>query len=68
MKNVVKKYQLGSDRQQQETLTYWKNKSIEHKLEVLESLRADAIKLGLYPELDAKEPRLQRVYKITSQT
>ncbi|MEX2478626.1 MAG: hypothetical protein WD357_09335 [Gracilimonas sp.] len=67
MKAVVKKYDLKDGTQERDTLEYWKHKSIEHKLEVLESLRADAIKMGLYPHLNEKEPRLQRVYKVTSQ-
>jgi len=66
MKKVIKKYSLDSEIQQQDSLEYWKNQSISHKLEVLESLRDDAIKLGLYPNVDAKEPRFQRVYTITS--
>jgi hypothetical protein len=68
MKVSVKKYNLKDNSQKKDTLEYWKGKSIRYKLEVLESLREDAIKMGLYPELNESEPRLQRVYKITSQT
>jgi len=68
MKAVVKKYNLKNNTQTRDTIKYWEGKSIAHKLEVLESLREDAIKMGLYPELDEKKPRLQRVYKITSRT
>ncbi|WP_395086536.1 hypothetical protein [Gracilimonas sp.] len=68
MKAVVKKYNLKDRSQQKDTLEYWKGKSIEHKLEVLDSLRDDAIKMGLYPDLNESEPRLQRVYKITSRS
>jgi len=67
MKPVIKKYDLRkSDRQMEDTLDYWKGKTIEHKLEIVELLRQDAIKMGLYPDFDENEPRLQRVYKITS--
>ncbi|MEX1014544.1 MAG: hypothetical protein WDZ80_05280 [Candidatus Paceibacterota bacterium] len=66
MKATIKKYNLKDDNQQRDTLDYWKKQSIEHKLNVLESLRDDAIKMGLYPDFNEKEPRLQRVYKITS--
>lgn len=68
MKTVVKKYHLKDEGQKKDTLEYWKKQSIEKKLEVLETLRDDAIKMGLYPDFDEKEPRLQRVYTITSLT
>lgn len=67
MKTTVKKYNLKDKSQENDTLEYWRGKSIRYKLEVLESLREDAIKMGLYPDLNESEPRLQRVYKITSQ-
>jgi len=68
MKPVIKKYGLKKPEQHEDTLDYWKGKSIAHKLEIVESLRQDAIKMGLYPEFDEKEPRLQRVYNITSRS
>lgn len=68
-KPVIKKYNLNESSQQKEdTLDYWESKSIAHKLEIVESLRLDAIKMGLYPDFNEKEPRLQRVYKITSRS
>jgi hypothetical protein len=68
MKPRIKKYSLKESSQEEESLSYWKNKSIEYKLEIVESLRDDAIKMGLYPDFDEKESRLQRVYKITSRS
>jgi hypothetical protein len=69
MKPVIRKYDLKTSVQQEkDTLNYWKNKSIAHKLEIVESLRQDAIKMGLFPEFDENKPRLQRVYNITSRS
>ncbi|HET8866020.1 MAG TPA: hypothetical protein VFM80_10020 [Gracilimonas sp.] len=68
MKAIVKKYNLKDNSQAKDTIKYWEEKSITHKLEVLESLREDAVKMGLYPDFDETKPRLQRVYKITSLT
>lgn len=68
MRSHIKKFALKESSQDEDSLNYWKNKSIEHKLEIVESLRDDAIKMGLYPDFDEKESRLQRVYKITSRS
>ncbi len=68
MEPLIKKYHINESSQQDDTLEYWADKSIAHKLEIVESLRMDAIKMGLYPDLDEKEPRLQRVYKITTRS
>jgi hypothetical protein len=67
MKPVIRKYDLKTSVQQEkDTLNYWKNKSIAHKLEIVESLRQDAIKMGLFPDFNENKPRLQRVYNITT--
>lgn len=67
MKRVVKKYKLKENQQELDSITYWKHQTIEHKLEVLESLRADAIKMGLYPKDNETESGFRRVYKVTKQ-
>jgi hypothetical protein len=67
MKPVIKKYDLkASELQEDDTLNYWKKMSVAHKLEIVESLRQDAIKMGLFPDFNENNPRLQRVYNITT--
>ena len=67
MEKVVKKYKLKSREQEQDNLDFWQNQTIEFKLEILESLRMDAIKLGLYPDYKDGDQRLQRVLRIVKQ-
>jgi len=40
-------------------MDFWQNQTIEFKLEILESLRMDAIKLGLYPDYKDSDQRLR---------
>ena len=61
MKAGVKKYNLHDNTQSKDTIEYREGKSIQEKLEVLDSLREDAIKMGLYPDFDENKPRLQRI-------
>lgn len=67
MDKIIKKYSLNDNQQEIDDREYWKEKSIEFKLNVLESLRRDAIKLGLYPAQDDDKQRLRRVFRITKQ-
>lgn len=71
MEMPVKKYKLGDGRQEQEDLYYWREQTIEHKIKVLESIRRDAIKLGLFPgqkDQNGDKQRLRRVIRIIKQT
>lgn len=69
MEKVIKKFSLSDNQQVKEDRQFWENKSISYKMKVLESLRRDAYKLGLYPNQteDGTEPRLRRVLRITKQ-
>jgi hypothetical protein len=67
MEKMVKKYNLKDNQQELDDREYWKNQSIEKKIEVLESLREDAVKLGLYPDYDESKPRLRRVIRVVKQ-
>jgi len=69
MEKVIKKFSLSDNQQEKEDRQFWENRSISYKIEVLESLRRDAYKLGLYPKQteDGTEPRLRRVLRITKQ-
>ena len=55
MDKVVKKYNLKDNQQEIDDRRFWQQQSIEYKIEVLESLREDAIKLGLYPDQDENQ-------------
>ena len=69
MEKVIKKYTLSDKQQEEDDKQFWQNKSIAYKMQVLESLRRDAYKLGLYPNQteDGSEQRLRRVLRITKQ-
>jgi len=69
MEKVIKKFSLSDKQQEKEDRQFWESKSIAYKMEVLESLRRDAYKLGLYPKQseDGTELRLRRVLRITKQ-
>ncbi len=64
MDKVIKKYSLKDNQQESDDKRYWQSQSIEFKLEILESLRQDAIKLGLYPDYYESQQRLRRVIRI----
>ena len=70
MDKIIKKYNLADPQQGQDDKQFWKEQSIERKIEVLESLREDAIKLGIYPEQpeNGSKQRLRRVFRIVKQT
>lgn len=65
MEKVVKKYRITDGQQELDDKLFWKNQSLEFKIEILESLREDAIKLGLYPDHNEAKQRLRRVLRIT---
>ncbi len=67
MERVIKKYKLTGNQQALDDKRYWENQSAEHKIEVLESLREDAFKLGIYTDKDECRKRLRRVLRITKQ-
>jgi hypothetical protein len=67
MDRIIKKYKLTDNLQEADDSLFWQNQSIEFKLEILESLREDAIKLGLYPDQNEAKQRLRRVFRITEQ-
>ena len=67
MDKVVKKYNLKDNQQEIDDRRFWQQQSIEYKIEVLESLREDAIKLGLYPDHDENQQRLRRVFRVIKQ-
>ncbi len=67
MDKVIKKYSLKDNQQELDDKRYWQSQSIEFKLEILESLRQDAIKLGLYPDSYESQQRLRRVLRIIKQ-
>lgn len=54
MEKVIKKNKLNDNSQEIDDRLYWQNQSIEFKIEILESLREDAIKLGLYSDIKMK--------------
>jgi len=64
VEKVIKKYKLNDNSQEIDDRLYWQNQSIEFKIEILESLREDAIKLGLYPEQDENQQRFRRVLRV----
>jgi len=63
MEKIIKKYRITeSSKQEEDSLRYWKSKSIKAKIDAINQLRI------LYCELknmDPNEQRLQRVFKIT---
>ena len=67
MEKVIKKYKLNDNSQEIDDRLYWQNQSIEFKIEILESLREDAIKLGLYPDQDENQQRFRRVLRVIKQ-
>jgi len=67
MQKVIKKYKLNDNSQEIDDRLYWQNQSIEFKIEILESLREDAIKLGLYPDQDENQQRLRSVFRVIKQ-
>ena len=60
MKAVVKKYKLGEE---PDSVFYWKRKSMKVRLEGLEFLRTQFIKMKY-----GTRPRFQRVYRIIERT
>ena len=64
MEKVIKKYKLTDNRQEIDDRRFWQVQTIEFKIEVLESLREDAIKLGLFPDHNESKQRLRRVFRI----
>ena len=68
MGKMIKKYKLSDNRQALDDRRFWQKQSIEYKIEILESLREDAVKLGLYPNHDENKQRLRRVLRIVKQT
>ncbi len=67
MEKIVKKYNLTDKQQETDNRLFWQQQSVEYKIEVLESLREDAIKLGLYPDHDEGKQRLRRLLRVTQQ-
>ncbi|MDZ7721171.1 MAG: hypothetical protein U5K72_20280 [Balneolaceae bacterium] len=67
MDKVLKKYHLNDNQQEIDDKQYWDNQSFEHKIEILESLRQDAIKLGLYPNHHEDKQRLRRIIRTVKQ-
>lgn len=67
MDKVVRKYHLLDNQQEIDDKHYWDKQSIEHKIEILESLRKDAIKLGLYPNHHEDKQRLRRTIRTFKQ-
>jgi len=67
MEKIVKKYDLNDNQQEIDDKHYWDKQSLEHKIEILESLRQDAIKLGLYPNHHEDKQRLRRVIRVIKQ-
>ena len=67
MEKIIKKYNLTDHQQELDDRSYWKKQTPEHKIEVLESLREDAIKLGIYPNHHEDKQRLRRVIRIVKQ-
>ena len=67
MEKVIKKYNLTSDRQDIDDRSYWQARTIKEKLETVEVLRQDAIKLGLYPDYDENKQGLRRVLRVIEQ-
>jgi hypothetical protein len=63
MKKTVKVYKLtDTEKQEEESLRYWKSKSIKAKIDAINQLRILYCQSkGLNPD----EQRLQRVFKIT---
>jgi len=68
MEKMIKKYKLTDNQQALDDRQFWQRQSIEYKIEILETLREDAIKLGLYPNHDENKQRLRRVLRIVKQT
>jgi antitoxin component YwqK of YwqJK toxin-antitoxin module len=64
---VVKKYHLNDNQQEIDVKEYWDNQSLEYKIEILESLRQDVIKLGLYPNHYEDKQRLRRIIRTVKQ-
>lgn len=67
METIIKKYHLRDHQQEIDDKNYWDNQSFEHKIEILESLRQDAIKLGLYPNHHEDKQRLRRIIRTIKQ-
>lgn len=67
MDKVLKKYHLNDNQQEIDDKQYWDNQSFEHKIEILESLRQNAIKLGLYPNHHEDKQRLRRIIRTVKQ-
>lgn len=63
MKKTVKVYKLtDTEKQEEDSLRYWKSKSIKAKIDAINQLRILYCQArGLNPD----EQRLQRVFKIT---
>lgn len=68
MDKVVKKYHLNDSQQEVDERKYWQRQSPKYKLEVLESLRRDAFKLGIYPDEHECRRRLRNVFKVVKRT
>lgn len=67
MEKIIKKYYLRDNQQEIDDKEYWDNQSFKFKIEILESLRLDAIKLGLYPNHHEDKQRLRRVIRTVKQ-
>lgn len=67
LKKVIRTYKLDDESSQKDDLDFWEKQSIEQKIEVVESLRRDALKMGLFPDTDEHNPRLRRVFRVTKQ-
>jgi len=67
MKPIIKKYRLNDTRQDEDDKKFWEKQSTEYKIGVLESLRNDAIQLGIYPNHHESKQRLRRVFRISKQ-
>jgi transposase len=67
MEKVIKKYNLKSDRQEKDDRRYWQSRPIKEKLETVEALRQDAIKLGIYPDYHENKQGLRRVLQVIKQ-
>lgn len=67
IEKVIRKYHLTSELQAKDDRSFWQLRTIKEKLETVETLREDAVKLGIYPDYDENKQGLRRVFRITKQ-
>lgn len=64
MDKTIKKYNLKDNQQELDDKRFWQQQTVEYKLDILESLREDAIQLGIYPDHHESKQRLRRVLRV----